>query len=79
MAMDTVSAVLPALQSQPEVRLSWEKRLSFWLKMDPQAQSPGILRMGEHPERAEQTQSYLASPTAHRTSHLSAHPGCLLV
>ena len=79
MAMDPVSTVLLALQSQPEVRLSWEKRLPFWLKMDPQAQSPGVLHMGEHPERAEQTQSFLASPTARRTSHPSAHPGCPLV
>jgi len=46
MAMDPVSTVLLALQSQPEVRLSWEKRLPFWLKMDPQAQPPGVLRMG---------------------------------
>jgi len=46
MAKDPASAVLLTLQSQPEVRLSWEKRLPCWLKMDPQAQSPGVLRMG---------------------------------
>jgi len=47
------------------------------LKTDPQAQSPGVLRTGSN--RAEQTGSFLASPTACRTSHPSAHPGRHLV
>ena len=76
--MDPASAVLLVLQSQGEAALSWEK----WLPLikggttRPVSWRPSH---GEHAEHAEQTGSFLASPTACRTAHPSGHPGRSLV
>ena len=76
--MDPVGAVLLALQSQAEVKLSSGKRL-FLIKAGTTSPRPRCPSHENHPERAEQTALFRASTAACRTAHLSAHPGPSIV
>lgn len=65
-------AVLLALQSQGEVKLS----LGKWkIKAASAKPVPWCPSRGERPEHAEQAASFLPSAAACRTAHPSAHPG----